>query len=469
MVTASYKRSLAMALATVLGFFFPATGFASDAQVGEGRSGDAADFVVAAAVEGGLGGTGRSDAESGLGGTGRSGGESGMGGTGRSGGESGIGGTGFIGTITGLGSILVNGSKIEYAQDVAVTIDGRAGSAEALARDQLVAVEAAYDGERWTANSIAIRHEVSGPISAVDADAGRLVVLGQTVVFASASGTDATTWPGADEYAEGQWVKVSGLRRSGGEILASRLDSRDADGPVRVVGRADVAEGGAVMIGALRIDGGDTETNSLIGLNVVAEGEFIDGVLYAERLEPVAQDPFDGRVERLSLEGFVTGQRATGAVTVAGWEVNVAPGLQVAGIATDGLRPDLRVMVEGRMSGGRVVAAEAIRIVPERPTLHLERPQGAVQPAGQKGGHAGHDPAAASAGKEPPGGKPPPPGAGKKPQPPVAGNTPRPPAHGGPPPRPPRPPAIGRPPQPPPPHRPPRPPPHPPPHPPGPR
>src|SRR6185369_276269 len=125
-------------------------------------------------ANGGIGGTGISGG--GLGGTGISG--TGIGGTGIS--EGGIGGTGIVGVITGFASICVNGVEVHYDADTPVIADGRQGQAGELAVGQVVAVSANGKGAEVAARRIAMIHVLIGPVGMVDADAGRLEVLGQT-------------------------------------------------------------------------------------------------------------------------------------------------------------------------------------------------------------------------------------------------------------------------------------------------
>ena len=101
----------------------------------------------------------------------------------------GTGGTGSFtsGPIRGFGSIVVNGVRYD---DAAAQVVGDGGAA--LARSDLRLgmvvdvsgsdVSTATDGRRSaTATSIGVRSEIEGPVSAINAAAGTLTVLGQLV------------------------------------------------------------------------------------------------------------------------------------------------------------------------------------------------------------------------------------------------------------------------------------------------
>src|SRR5262245_45113002 len=68
--------------------------------------------------------------------------------------KGGVGGTGapatlgVVGTITEFASVCVNGLEIHYDTATPVTVNGRPAAAGQLALGQVVAVEAAPDGER---------------------------------------------------------------------------------------------------------------------------------------------------------------------------------------------------------------------------------------------------------------------------------------------------------------------------------
>ncbi|WP_342240730.1 DUF5666 domain-containing protein [Inquilinus sp. OTU3971] len=230
----------------------------------------------------------------------------GIGGTGISPGpveDRGMGGTGIVGVITGFGSIWVNGIEVEFGPATPVRIDGQsAAGGEALKVGQVAAVTASGSGSRLDASSIAIRHEVSGPVEAVEANGSVLRVAGQRVTIAGQVWGDAVT------PKVGDWVAVSGLAGPDGGIVATRIDRREP-GRVTVHGTlSGTAE--APRIGTLALRPG-SRLGAGIGQEVMVSGRYADGALVPESVsrDALAADPsgwFGRSVTRLVIESYAS-------------------------------------------------------------------------------------------------------------------------------------------------------------------
>ncbi|MGL4966963.1 MAG: DUF5666 domain-containing protein [Inquilinus sp.] len=228
----------------------------------------------------------------------------GIGGTGITSGtveDRGMGGTGIVGVITGFGSIWVNGIEVEFDPATPVRIDGRsAPGGEALKVGQVAVVTASGSGSRLDASSIAIRHEVSGPVEAVESNGSMLRVAGQRVTLAGQVWGDATT------PKVGDWVAVSGLAGPDGGVAATRIDRRDP-GRVTVHGMlTGTAE--APRIGTLALRPGSRLD---IGEAVMVSGRYGDGELVPDSVsrDALAADPagwFGRSVSRLVIESYVS-------------------------------------------------------------------------------------------------------------------------------------------------------------------
>src|SRR3984957_18086835 len=59
--------------------------------------------------------------------------------------DRGIGGTGIVGVITGFGSVFVDGLEVAYAPGTPMTVDGEAGTPDALHVGQVAAIVASDD------------------------------------------------------------------------------------------------------------------------------------------------------------------------------------------------------------------------------------------------------------------------------------------------------------------------------------
>ncbi len=307
----------------------------------------------------GIGGSGRSSTTTGSG--------EGIGGSGRTtrGGGEGIGGTGVVGTITGFGSICVNGLEIDV--DAArVDIDGSPASAADLALGQVVAVEASERADALSAARISVSTAIAGPLSRVDGSARRLELVGQRVLVASG----ATLWDGQQrksltlgELRSGEFVRISGLRRSDGVVVATRIERGRADVP-RVSGPVEIRDDGSVRIGSLRVNAGSARASLAPGRVVTAAGPIANGELTPALLRVEPEIPFDGRLARLSLEGFVQDAVSGGGFRLANLDVDASSFDAPSGATR--IARDARIRVLGSLSGEARLAPDAIEIeIPE--------------------------------------------------------------------------------------------------------
>ena len=240
-----------------------------------------------------------------LGAKGQSVADRGIGGTGISGDESGIGGTGIIGTITAFGSIIVNGLEVEFDSSTSLLFDGAPGTTSSLKVGQLVAVEAATESNQLIAQSIAVHSAVSGPISSLSPLENTLMVLGQSITLDDGVLTEGSPSQKFQQLAVGQWVTVSGLRKSDGIIAASLIEPRPAGGLVSIRGLVESKTSDGFTVGGQSIIRVDNTILPDIGRSVFVVGRLIQSDLQPEQIEVIPSVPFNGRMNRLSLEGYV--------------------------------------------------------------------------------------------------------------------------------------------------------------------
>jgi len=334
----------------------------------------------AAANGDGISGTGivaQYDAGDGISGTGviartNMGGD-GIGGTGvvaELGGD-GIGGTGIVGTISGFGSIIVNGLKLDYDTDTVVESDGRPAALTDLKIGQVIE-GVAFRSERGVLHleQLEIRHAVTGPISSIDYDNERLVVLGQTVrVNLAGDGAQRTAF---GSLKVGDMVRVSGLRLGDGVIVASRLDQTDDDGRVLVRGPVMASTGSTVSIGELAVNVSDAALADALdtGDRAFIAGRLIDNDFVADVIVEKPALPFDDRVTDVYLEGYVPG---TASVALS------VQGVPVTGMDLPGdVKPGDRVVVSGRVGADGTIAAKQIERV--RTVITVLRPTELMRP-----------------------------------------------------------------------------------------
>ncbi len=287
-------------------------------------------------------------------------------------GGDGIGGTGIVGTISGFGSIIVNGLKLDYDTDTIVESDGRPAALTDLKVGQVIE-GVAFRDERGTLHleELEIRHAVTGPISSIDHDNERLVVLGQTVrVNLAGDGAQKTAF---STLKVGDMVRVSGLRLNDGMIVASRLDQTDDDGRVLVRGPVTTSTNNTLTIGDLAINAGDAALaeDLAAGDRAFVAGRMIGEQFVADVIVDKPALPFDDRVSDVSLEGYVPDTTGT-SLSVQGVPVT---GLDLP----NDIKPGDRVVVSGRVSAGGIVAAREIERV--RTVITVLRPTELMRPA----------------------------------------------------------------------------------------
>lgn len=275
--------------------------------------------------------------------------------------DRGIGGTGIVAVITGFASVCLGDRKVALEAGVPIFMDDRAAAPGALRAGQVAIVEAAGAQAKLRAVTLRVRHEVAGPVEAVETR-GMLRVAGQPVAI-------TLTTLGERAPKLGQWVAVSGLRRPDNVVLATRIDPW-TPGAVTVHGLLQRA-GSTFRIGTLEVRPAGPVPS---GQYVTASGRYADGVLHAAAITPdlLLTDPasyFGPGIDLFLFEAFVTG---------AGEQLRLGPGLTVT--TWSGFRPGLwgRAVLELERSNGGSLRATGLR-------------QGGSASGGPGGGRMGAD------------------------------------------------------------------------------
>ena len=232
----------------------------------------------------------------------------GIGGTGLSGDDSGIGGTGIIGTITGFGSIIVNGLEVEFDDATPLFNDATPGTTAGLSVGQVVAIEAETVSGQLVAQSIIVQSAVSGPISSLSPNESSFTVLGQRIALGPNALIDGNPIR-IQDLTVGQWLTIGGLRRPDGRIVASYIERRPAGRTASIRGTVAARTSTGFTIGGLAIVVADGLSVPEPGGSVFTSGRLVQSGLLAARIDVSPRLPFDGRMTRLSLEGFVDTSR----------------------------------------------------------------------------------------------------------------------------------------------------------------
>jgi hypothetical protein len=278
--------------------------------------------------------------------------------------------TASYGVVTGFGSVIVNGVHFDTSHAV-IDVDGRIGAQSDLAVGDVVLVKGslAAGATSGTADTVTFDDNVEGPIAVIDAAAGTLIVLGQTVrVDADTSFDDSISPPSLAGLAVGDVVEVTGLVASDGSIGATRLDRKPVGGEIELTGI--VANHDAATkrfsINAQVVDYSAAQLQDFPS-GSIANGQRVEvkaakltaGVLDATRVELKPDDLAGAAGDRREIEGFVSRFVSATDFDVAG--VRVTTNAQTAftgGVAGD-LGLNVKVEVEGALdSAGTLVATK---------------------------------------------------------------------------------------------------------------
>ncbi len=386
------------------------TGRSSDAGIGgTGYSADAGIGGTGAPAEGGIGGTGRG-ANSGIGGTGRAPG-SGIGGTGRESGiggtgqiaKTGIGGTGIIGVVTGFGSICVNGIEVHYGAATPVSNNGQPASPRDLRIGHVVEVTADGRGEEVRARHVAIRQAASGPVTFAGASGTQFDLMHQPVGVNRHTVVDLPRpTPGANRFAVGEGLSVSGFHRRDGTLVATRIERASTPSAAAAGRVAEVGRNSFTLTTGLRVDGSTAGVRP--GREVRVSGEWSGDRLRASRVELQASTPFRGQPDRVVIQGYADASAGAGRVRINGLNVEVGSRSRVLGGSADSVTDKL-IQVSGSLDRSGRVRADEIRIedaVPRPPSSGDDR-SGRGGSGGSSGsgssGHSGGGDSSGSSGR----------------------------------------------------------------------
>lgn len=270
------------------------------------------------------------------------------------------------GTVTGFGSVIVNGVHYDTSA-TSFTIDGQPGSQSDLDVGDVVVVKGELDEDdssRGTATSVTFDDLVEGPISAIDTTAGTLTVLGQLVRINADTSFDDSIQPASiDGLAVGDIVEVSGFVGTDASIAATRIEPKPASTELELTGvvedldvvnsrfsiRSQIIDYSMAMLNDF--DDGTIDEGELVE---VKAGPVLgpDDELVATRIEFRGNDVEGEDGDRAEIEGFISRFVDITDFDVAGFPVttNGSPTIE-GGVAGD-LGIDVKVEVEGSLSGG---------------------------------------------------------------------------------------------------------------------
>jgi hypothetical protein len=150
-----------------------------------------------------------------------------------------------------------------------------------------------------------VRHEVGGPIQSIDRDKQQIVVLGQTVSVSQSIIAVQDRPISLNDVAVGDRIDVSGLRRDDGVIVASRVDKGISEEPALIRGTVENVQDGSFTVNGVRITAAARPPGLVVGAEVEVIGVLSQRDVHAIYIKIAPALPFAGRVQRLSIEGYV--------------------------------------------------------------------------------------------------------------------------------------------------------------------
>ncbi|VAW92407.1 hypothetical protein MNBD_GAMMA22-338 [hydrothermal vent metagenome] len=242
--------------------------------------------------ESGIGGTGN-PIPNGVGGTGKqlaSGG--GLGGTGQIAKASGLGGTGIIGEVTGFGSIFVNGIEVEFNNQSEIQSDNTVNNNVQPEIGNIVEILAHRVGDETFAKKMNIRHEVVGPVSAVNIKQRRFSIIGQIIKLNN---------PKLRLPKVGQMIAVSGMRDHRGIIFASHINQTNSKS-IWLIDQIARSRANTLKLGRSTVYT-DQASNYSVGDIIRVRASYQNGKLVADEI--YSNKAFGNQVQHMVLQGFI--------------------------------------------------------------------------------------------------------------------------------------------------------------------
>ena len=298
------------------------------------------------------------------------------------------------GAVTGFGSVFVNGVRFETSS-ATFTINGKPGTQADLRVGHVVTVHGHRDGAgHSTADRIDFDDLVKGPIDGVDAAAGTLVVMGQTVLTdADTSFDDNISGASLAGLNAGDIVEVSGMRRADGDIQATRIEAKPAGTVFEVTGIASAVDTAAhkLNVNALVVDysaatvrdfpSGQPANGDLVeakGSSVNAAGELV-----ASSIERKRDADDAGAGMQVEIEGLITRFVSATDFDVAGKPVTTNSSTRFENGSAADLALNAKVEAEGQIDANGVLVATKVQFK-RQGTARIEARVDAVDVAANK-------------------------------------------------------------------------------------
>lgn len=287
-----------------------------------------------------------------------------------------------VGPITGFGSIFSNGIHFDTV-GATVYVNGGPGTVSALQVGMIASIKGTVDSTTGAARAQEIRFaaDAIGPVTSVDLDNGRFVMLGRTILVDELTVADGDA---LDGLAAGHVLQVSGQYRNQNRIQATHLlrvaNAYQAGMQMRLRGEISNLD-----IGNLRFRIGEQDCDYSgatleLGNADLANGLFVEvtssapiagGDMILDRIQ--AQDRDRDRDQLcdsdcdFEVEGFITAFVSATEFEVDGQPVTTTGNTVYVNGTVDTLALDVKLAVDGTVGADGVLVAE--RIVFRLPSL----------------------------------------------------------------------------------------------------
>jgi len=233
------------------------------------------------------------------------------------------------GVITGFGSVYING--VEYETDNAsVTIDGSQSVETDLGVGDVCVLQGSVntDGVTGTATAVTCTDELEGyvlDVSSLTNGIGTMNVMGQTVTITADTVFDSDTMTSIADLVVGNIVEVHGYPDGTGNILATRIETKNAATDVEVKGLISNLDTDLMTfnLGSLLVDYSSANVEPILADGLYVEvktetaliGDVASGFTMTASKVEIEEDgdlDFDGdEGEDLEVQGVVSNITAT--------------------------------------------------------------------------------------------------------------------------------------------------------------
>jgi hypothetical protein len=269
------------------------------------------------------------------------------------------------GPISGFGSVIVNGVRFDDSKATVSDDDGTPSTKDALKLGMTAEVHGGAisddgTGPKASASGIVFGSALVGPVSAIDATARTLTILGQKVIVLDTTVLDARLVGGFAAITVGTLLEVHGTTdATSGAITATRLEPTAAAAGFKIRGivaaldtTAKTFTIGGTLISYASVPAVPANLANGLFVRVRLQTTQVAGAWVATRLN--AAGPRVDDADEAHLKGSITAFTSTASFSVNGIPVDASAAAYPDG--KTGIVLGAQVEVEGTSSNGVVIA-----------------------------------------------------------------------------------------------------------------